>query len=424
MEEHYFITVIGFSECQYNGRALIDLNLLKKYNEGIIVTTACIGSRFSKLVQQKKLEQAEQELLNFKDVFGDRFYLEIQPLSIPQQIITNAFYLEMHKKHNIPVIATSDTHYINKDDWDDHDTYLCISIRRLKDDEADKEIYRKQHKNDPECKKWKPRMKYTNDFWFRSKEEMIDGFIDQENNSSNIYRSLETDNPLQTEEYRNFWLEALNTTNKVADRIDDDILIGSATTLYPVAKNIPEGFTSDTWLFALAMEGLVKYADEMKKAGTPIDFKQYSDKIIDEMAVISTKHYSDYFLGVKEYAGWSNAINNETGFPNCITGPGRGCFLPNNFVVTNRGKIPIQDVQIGDKVKGHDENEHEVVNTLNYDCNEIITKIHCENNKTIKCTNDHKIFAIKKDDFDNGCRTPKWYKAECIEEGDLIATND
>ena len=315
---------LGFSECQYNGRALIDLNLLKKYNEGIIVTTACIGSRFSKLVQQKKLEQAEQELLNFKDVFGDRFYLEIQPLSIPQQIITNAFYFEMHKKHNIPVIATSDTHYINKDDWDDHDTYLCISIKRLKDDEADKEIYRKTHKNDPECKKWKPRMKYTNDFWFRSKEEMIDGFIDQENNSSNIYRSLETDNPLQTEEYRNFWLEALNTTNKVADRINDDILIGSATTLYPVVKNIPEGFTSDTWLFALAMEGLVKYADKMKKAGTPIDFKQYSDKIIDEMAVISTKHYSDYFLGVKEYVEWSNSINNETGFPNCITGPGRG----------------------------------------------------------------------------------------------------
>ena len=42
------------------------------------------------------------------------------------------------------------------------------------------------------------------------------------------------------------------------------------------------------------------------------------------MAVISTKHYSDYFLGVEEYVGWSNSINNETGFPNCITGPGRG----------------------------------------------------------------------------------------------------
>lgn len=315
---------LGFRDCMYEGRALIDLKLLKEYGEGLIVSTACIGSRFSKLVQQRKLEEAEKEILAFKEVFGDRFYLEIQPLSIPQQIITNAFYLEMHQKHGIPVIATSDTHYIEKDDWDDHDTYLCISIGRIKDEAEDKAMYCRTHKTDPEGKKWKPRMKYTNDFWFRSKEEMVDAFIDQENNSSTVFRAKETENPLQTQEYRDFWLKALNTTNEIVDRIDNDILIGSATTLYPKVNNIPKGFNSDTWLFALAMDGLVKYADKMKEAGTPIDFQLYSNTIIDEMAVIATKHYSDYFLGVKEYVEWANSINPETGLPNCVTGAGRG----------------------------------------------------------------------------------------------------
>ena len=89
-------------------------------------------------------------------------------------------------------------------------------------------------------------------------------------------------------------------------------------------KNLPKGFNSDQWLLAEAMDGLVKYANKMEKAGTPIDYWQYANKILDEMSVISTKHYSDYFLGVQEYINWANSTNPDTGLPYCVTGAGRG----------------------------------------------------------------------------------------------------
>ena len=316
------IQSIASRDCQYNGRALCDLELLKKYNEGLLVTTACVANHISRLVQQRKLAEAEQEILDFKSVFGDRFYLEIQPITLPQQVVTNAFYLEMHKKHGIPVVATSDVHYIYKEDWDDHDTFLCIAMGKFKDEARNKEDYIKTHKKDPEGKGWKPRMKYTNDFWLHSKEEMVDGFLIQMDASRTIYKN--EDSPLVTEEYQELFLEAIENTQNFAARVDDNILIGSAETLYPKVKNVPEGFTSDQWLMAEAVEGLNKYAEKMKKAGTPIDYDAYRDRVIDEMAVITTKHYADYFLGVQEYVNWANSINPETGYPYCITGPGRG----------------------------------------------------------------------------------------------------
>ena len=316
------IQSIASRDCQYNGRALCDLELLKKYNEGLLVTTACVANHISRLVQQRKLAEAEQEILDFKSVFGDRFYLEIQPITLPQQVVTNAFYLEMHKKHGIPVVATSDVHYIYKEDWDDHDTFLCIAMGKFKDEARNKEDYIKTHKKDPEGKGWKPRMKYTNDFWLHSKEEMVDGFLIQMDASRTIYKN--EDSPLVTEEYQELFLEAIENTQNFAARVDDNILIGSAETLYPKVKNVPEGFTSDQWLMAEAVEGLNKYAEKMKKVGTPIDYDAYRDRVIDEMAVITTKHYADYFLGVQEYVNWANSINPETGYPYACTGPGRG----------------------------------------------------------------------------------------------------
>lgn len=316
------IQSIASRDCQYNGRALCDMKLLERYNEGLLITSACVANHISRLVQQRKLDRAEEEILEYKRIFGNRFYLEIQPLALPQQVITNAFYLEMHEKHGIPVIATSDVHYIMKEDHDDHDTFLCIAMGKFKSEERNKELYIQQHKKDPAGKGWKPRMKYTNDYWLRSKEEMVEGFLLQVDASHSIYKN--TDNPLDTERYRRFFLEAIENTANFAARVDDDILIGSAETLYPKVKNVPEGFTSDQWLMAEAVEGLGKYAQKMEAAGTPIDYDTYMERVIDEMAVITTKHYADYFLGVQEYVNWANRINPETGYPYACTGPGRG----------------------------------------------------------------------------------------------------
>ena len=62
--------------------------------------------------------------------------------------------------------------------------------------------------------------------------------------------------------------------------------------------------------------------------------------------------------------------------------------------------------------------------TYEYDCDEEIIDFETENNKKINCTQDHKIFAIKEKDFNNGIREPKWYKADELTEGDYIVELD
>jgi DNA polymerase-3 subunit alpha len=114
-------------KCLYNGRFVCDLEMIKKYSEGIICTAACIGSYFSHLIADNKKDEAEKAILAFKEVFGDRFYLEIQPLCLDRQYATNLFYMKMSKKHDIKTIATNDVHYLKESDHDDHDSLLCVN---------------------------------------------------------------------------------------------------------------------------------------------------------------------------------------------------------------------------------------------------------------------------------------------------------
>ena len=143
--------------CTFNGRFLCDNKLIEKYNEGLICTTACVANRIARYINRDKNEAAaKQLLLSWFNIFKDRFYLEIQPLNLKDQINVNKFYLKMSEEYNIPIIATNDVHYIYKEDHDDHDTLLCIGTGKKKSDYN--------------------RMKYTNDFWLRSYDEMLKAF--------------------------------------------------------------------------------------------------------------------------------------------------------------------------------------------------------------------------------------------------------
>mgnify|MGYP003224722193 FL=1 len=120
--------------CTFNGRFLCDNELIRKYSEGIICTTACIANRIARYVNKNQLDKAEDLLTIWHDIFQDRFYLEIQPLAIPDQMRVNDFYIRMGKKYNIPLISTNDVHYIYKEDHDDHDTLMCIGTGTKKTD--------------------------------------------------------------------------------------------------------------------------------------------------------------------------------------------------------------------------------------------------------------------------------------------------
>ena len=266
--------------CTFNGRFLCDDNLLRKYNEGIICTTACIASASASLVLKRKLQEAEELLLKWKDIFKDRLYLEIQPLDIYQQHIVNQFYLTMYEKHNIKPVATNDVHWTNYEDYDDHDTLLCIGTGKYKSDTD--------------------RLKYSNDFWLKSEEEMIESF-EKQMNSIGFYQ-----------EYKDFYALAIQNTKAIADRIEENIRLGSDKPLFSKVK-VPNNNTPEQYLTLLAWQGLYKYLAKHKD----YDARIYEQRLYDELNIINTKGFAPYMLAVREYINWANSNN-------IMTGPGRG----------------------------------------------------------------------------------------------------
>ena len=281
------------AKCTYNGRFIADYELIKKYSAGLICTSACVGSYPAKMIAKGKEKEAKEYIKRMLDIFGDRFYLEIQPPCIYQQAITNEKYMEWSKELNIKVVATSDVHYMNQEDYDDHDTYMCVSMGKLKADTD--------------------RMRYTNDFWFRTAQEMVEGFENQ------IMECYHEKDESWMKEYREFYVQAIKETGKVAKRIENNILIGSKTPLYPKVK-VPKGLTSDDVLRNKAIAGLYKYLNDNPE----LDKKIYTQRLFNELEVITYKHYSDYFLLVDEYVNWGNTIDPQTGYPQAVCGPGRG----------------------------------------------------------------------------------------------------
>lgn len=271
-------------KCTFNGRFLCDNNLIKKYNEGIICTTACIANRIARFVNSDQLNKAEELLKEWHNIFQDRFYLEIQPLDLEEQVKVNAFYIKMSEKYNIPLIATNDVHYVRKEDHDDHDTLLCIGTGTFKS------AYN--------------RMRYTNDFWLRSYDEMVEAFEEQ----------LIYNNNLLPDNYMDYVGMAMANTVKIADRIEENIKIGSDTMLIPQVK-LNDGETAEKVLAKRCWTELYKLAGRDQYVLT--NLRKYEARLSEELKVINPKGFASYLLVVDEMIKWSN----ENGV---TTGPGRG----------------------------------------------------------------------------------------------------
>jgi len=262
--------------CTYNGRYLTDINLVRKYHEGIIATTACIGSYPSRMLQEGKEDLAEQYIIEMKKIFGDDFYLEIQPLDIKKQQLTNVFYMNMAQKHDIQVIATNDVHYTLKEDNEDHDTLLCIGMGKLKSD--------------------KNRMRYSHDFWIKSEEEMVESF---EKQSVSINAN---------EEYINFWRQALKNTSLIATKCEESIPLGSNRPLFPKVE-VPFNLSPEEYLTKISWRGLYKYLAKHEEC----DRKIYEERLAEELNIINPKGFAPYMLTVHEFIDWSDENNIPTG---------------------------------------------------------------------------------------------------------------
>ena len=147
---------MGFTEGFYC-KPRIDYEILEKYHEGLIALSACLAGNVNREILNNDIEKAEEIAMWHKNLFGEDYYLEIQPNGLPEQVLVNQKLIEMSKKLDIPLVATNDAHYLKKEDAYNHEILLCIQTGKRMTDED--------------------RMRMgTDEFYVKSPEEMMEYF--------------------------------------------------------------------------------------------------------------------------------------------------------------------------------------------------------------------------------------------------------
>jgi len=338
----------------------IDFDLLSKYSEGLIVSSACCIGEISRYIVNDDLQGAENLASKYKSLFGDDFYLEIMTHEYfnnnPQQKLERdlavAIY-KMSKRMGIKAICTNDTHYAKKQQWESQDILLSVQTGK--------------------CIKDPNRMTFnSHDFYLKPIIEM---------------QQLYSNAP-----------ELLKNTMEIAEKIENEDLITAGIDLLPILERPAEYKDDNEWLKALVTDG-------MKKKGF-IGKKEYRERIKYEMSVIINCGYVKYFLVLFDLINFAQNQGIRVGI-------GRGCFLPSNKVKTIDGESPICDIKKGDEVLSYDGEYHDVIDTMVYDVNEDIIEIEVDDGRSFSCTLDHKIHVIR-----NG--TLEWVEAQNLTEDDNI----
>ncbi|MBN1598569.1 MAG: DNA polymerase III subunit alpha [Bacteroidales bacterium] len=159
----------------------IDMELLHKYHDGLVATSACLNGVISYTLRNDGIDVARAKVLEFREIFGDDFYLELQrhPSGdtdtdkevYKDQVYVNEKLIELAKETEILTVATNDVHFINEEDAEAHDRLLCISTGKDLDDEN--------------------RMRFTRQEWFKTRDEMAHLFADIPESLSNTQKIVD-----------------------------------------------------------------------------------------------------------------------------------------------------------------------------------------------------------------------------------------
>lgn len=240
----------------------IDYNVLEKYSEGLIGMSACIAGDIPSLILDGRYDRAKELALRLNGIFGDgNFYIEIQDHGLEEQRRANKGLIHLSRETGIPLVATNDVHYVERDDAEAHDVLLCIQTgRTLEDDD---------------------RMQFeTREFYLKSSDEM-----------THIFRE---------------YPEALKNTVDIAKRCNVDFDFDKT---YLPSFQVPEGYTSSEYLRKLCTRGMErKYENATEEILKRLEY---------ELGVIEEMGYVDYFLIVWDFIRHAR----EEGI---IVGPGRG----------------------------------------------------------------------------------------------------
>ncbi|AST58346.1 DNA polymerase III subunit alpha [Thermoanaerobacterium thermosaccharolyticum] len=240
----------------------VDHEYLKNHSEGLIALSSCLGGEIPSYLLSDDYEKAKDTAILYNSIFGKgNFYLELQYHGLSEQEKVNSELIKLSKELDIPIVATNDVHYLDRDDHMAHEVLLCIQTGKNMDD-AD-------------------RMSFpTDEFYLKSSDEMYEMF--------------------------SYCREALENTEKIAEMCNLEFEFNK--TKLP-KYDVPNGMTSAEYLRKLCIEGLNKrYANPSKEVIERLNY---------ELSVIEKMGYVDYFLIVWDFIKFAR----DNGI---MTGPGRG----------------------------------------------------------------------------------------------------
>ena len=248
----------------------IDYKTLAEYSEGLICLSACLAGRVQKKLVENDYEGAKVAAEMLRDIYKDDFYLEIQDHGLADQKRINPLIVKLSRETGIPLAATNDVHYLDREDAEMQDVVMCISMKTTLDDPT--------------------RLKMESDqSYFKTPEEMKELF--------------------------SYIPEAVENTVKIADKVTEEVFPLTAkgepirdNSLIP--KYVPDdGTTPKEYLLNLAENGLKKRYSVI----TP----EIRERFDYEFDVISSMGFCDYYLIVWDFINYARSV----GIP---VGAGRG----------------------------------------------------------------------------------------------------
>jgi DNA polymerase-3 subunit alpha len=238
----------------------IDRELLAAHHEGLICLSGCVSGEFSRALvrggnPELNVEEAAKIAAWFRQVFGDRYFIEIQNNGLEIQRIAMQGAVEVAHRLGIPLVATSDAHYVYQQDAEAQDVLLCINTGRFRTDTN--------------------RLRMENDqFYLRSPEEMYAAFPGLE--------------------------EAVARSQQIADTVDIDLELGRRH--FPT-YTLPSGTTAADYLRELCVAGLKeRYAGNPDRMTPDGDLRpDVMSRLEYELGVINKLGFANYFLIVWDF---------------------------------------------------------------------------------------------------------------------------
>lgn len=256
------IVSAGFTEGFYN-KPRVDHELLEEYHEGLICLSACLAGEIPQALLAGDYEKAKNLARYYEDLFGKgNYYIEIQDHGLDEQRTVLPLLVRLSRETGIPLVATNDAHYLEKEDSRMQHILICIQTNKTVNDDDVLEFG-------------------TDEFYVKSTDEMYELF--------------------------SAWPEACENTNRIAEMCSFDFEFGVTKLPYFVA---PDGMDNKEYFVKLCRDGLLRRYG----ADVPEDIRVRLDY---EISIIDRMGYINYYLIVFDFINYAKS----QGIP---VGPGRG----------------------------------------------------------------------------------------------------